>query len=199
MAKELPLRDALPESMTWNLQTIFASDEAWEDAFEELADRLESADFFAQSATTSGTDLYNALQYGLGVMRDLEKLYVYASMKSDQDTANAYYQGLSNRAEALAARVSAAIAFFDPAVLSLSEAELTAFFEAEPKLGAYKHYFESILTQQGHVLTPDQEALLAAAGDVFGASERTFGVLDNADIKFEAVANEDGELETLSN
>ena len=199
MDKELPLRDALPESMTWNLQTIFASDEAWEDAFEELADRLESADFFAQSATTSGTDLYNALQYGLGVMRDLEKLYVYASMKSDQDTANAYYQGLSNRAEALAARVSAAIAFFDPAVLSLSEAELTAFFEAEPKLGAYKHYFESILTQQGHVLTPDQEALLAAAGDVFGASERTFGVLDNADIKFEAVANEDGELETLSN
>jgi len=90
MAKELPLRDALPESMTWNLQTIFASDEAWEDAFEELADRLEAADFFAQSATTSGTDLYNALQYGLGVMRDLEKLYVYASMKSDQDTANAY-------------------------------------------------------------------------------------------------------------
>ena len=48
MAKELPLRDALPESMTWNLQTIFASDEAWEDAFEELADRLESADFFVQ-------------------------------------------------------------------------------------------------------------------------------------------------------
>ena len=85
MAKELPLRDALPESMTWNLQTIFASDEAWEDAFEELADRLESADFFVQSATTSGTDLYNALQYGLGVMRDLEKLYVYALMKSDQD------------------------------------------------------------------------------------------------------------------
>ena len=199
MAKELPLREELPESMTWDLSTIFASDEAWEDAFADLEDRLESAEFFAASVTNSATDLYNALQYGLGLMQDLEKLYVYASMKSDQDTANTYYQGLNNMAESLAARVSAAIAFFDPAVLSLSEEELSEFFAAEPKLQDYKHYFDSILTQQGHVLPTEQEALLAAAGDVFGASQRTFGVLDNADISFEAVENENGEMETLSN
>ncbi|MDY2511556.1 oligoendopeptidase F [Weissella confusa] len=199
MAKELPLREELPESMTWDLSTIFASDEAWEDAFADLEDRLESAEFFAASVTNSATDLYNALQYGLGLMQDLEKLYVYASMKSDQDTANTYYQGLNNMAESLAARVSAAIAFFDPAVLSLSEEELSEFFAAEPKLQDYKHYFDSILTQQGHVLPTGQESLLAAAGDVFGASQRTFGVLDNADISFEAVENENGEMETLSN
>ena len=199
MAKELPLREALPESATWDLTTIYATDEAWETAFADLEDRLAGADFFAEHATDSGTALFQALQYGLGLMRDLEKLYVYASMKSDQDTANAYYQGLSNMAESLAARVSAAISFFDPAVLSLSEDELTAFFAEEPQLGAYQHYFESILTQQGHVLSSEQEALLAAAGDVFGASQRTFGVLDNADITFDAVPNEVGELETLSN
>lgn len=130
MAKELPLREELPESMTWDLSTIFASDEAWEDAFADLEDRLESAEFFAASVTNSATDLYNALQYGLGLMQDLEKLYVYASMKSDQDTANTYYQGLNNMAESLAARVSAAIAFFDPAVLSLSEEEFSEFFAA---------------------------------------------------------------------
>ena len=160
MAKELPLREELPESMTWDLSTIFASDEAWEDAFADLEDRLESAEFFAASVTNSATDLYNALQYGLGLMQDLEKLYVYASMKSDQDTANTYYQGLNNMAESLAARVSAAIAFFDPAVLSLSEEELSEFFAAEPKLQDYKHYFDSILTQQGHVLPTEQESLL---------------------------------------
>ena len=198
MAKELPLREDLPESATWDLSTIFQSDEDWQDAYNEVAERLDTAEFFAANATQSGTALYNALQYGLGLMRDLEKLYVYASMKSDQDTANGFYQGLSNKAESLAAKVSAAISFFDPAVLSLSSDQLAAYFAAEPRLNDYKHYFDDILTQKGHVLPENEEKLLAAAGDVFGASERAFGMLDNADIQFDAVENDEGELETLS-
>ena len=198
MAKELPLREDLPESATWDLSTIFQSDEDWQDTYNEVAERLDTAEFFAANATQSGTALYNALQYGLGLMRDLEKLYVYASMKSDQDTANGFYQGLSNKAESLAAKVSAAISFFDPAVLSLSSDQLDAYFAAEPRLNDYKHYFDDILTQKGHVLPENEEKLLAAAGDVFGASERAFGMLDNADIQFDAVENDEGELETLS-
>jgi len=198
MAKELPLREDLPESATWDLSTIFQSDEDWQDTYNEVAERLDTAEFFAANATQSGTALYNALQYGLGLMRDLEKLYVYASMKSDQDTANGFYQGLSNKAESLAAKVSAAISFFDPAVLSLSSDQLAAYFAAEPRLNDYKHYFDDILTQKGNVLPENEEKLLAAAGDVFGASERAFGMLDNADIQFDAVENDEGELETLS-
>lgn len=198
MAKELPLREDLPESATWDLSTIFQSDEDWQDTYNEVSERLDTAEFFAANATQSGTALYNALQYGLGLMRDLEKLYVYASMKSDQDTANGFYQGLSNKAESLAAKVSAAISFFDPAVLSLSSDQLAAYFAAEPRLNDYKHYFDDILTQKGHVLPENEEKLLAAAGDVFGASERAFGMLDNADIQFDAVENDEGELETLS-
>src|SRR5699024_10742412 len=198
MAKELPLREDLPESATWDLSTIFQSDEDWQDTYNEVAERLDTAEFFAANATQSGTALYNALQYGLGLMRDLEKLYVYASMISDQDTANGFYQGLSNKAESLAAKVSAAISFFDPAVLSLSSDQLDAYFAAEPRLNDYKHYFDDILTQKGHVLPENEEKLLAAAGDVFGASERAFGMLDNADIQFDAVENDEGELETLS-
>ena len=198
MAKELPLRNDLPEAATWDLSKIFVSDADWQAAYDELNERLVTADFFAQTAINSGKELYNALQYGLGLMRDLETLYVYASMKSDQDTANGFYQGLNNKAESLAAKVSAAISFFDPAVLSLSKEQLTAFFEEEPRLQEYKHYFEDILMQKGHVLSEDQEKLLAAAGDIFGASERTFGMLDNADITFDAVENDEGELETLS-
>ena len=90
MAKELPLRNELPESATWDLTKIFASDTDWQTAYDELNERLVNADFFAQMAINSGKDLYNALQYGLGLMRDLETLYVYASMKSDQDTATGW-------------------------------------------------------------------------------------------------------------
>ncbi|QVK12428.1 oligoendopeptidase F [Weissella ceti] len=199
MSQELLQRDELPTTMTWDLSTIFPNDDAWEDMFEDVAERLESADYFAETVTNSGPQLLGALQYGLNLMRDLEKVYVYASMKSDQDTANGYYQALNNRAEALAAQVGAAIAFFDPAILALSEDELAALFAETPELNQFEHYFESLLTQRGHVLPAEQETLLAAAGDIFGASQRTFSVLDNADIQFGRVENADGEWEQLSN
>lgn len=129
MAKNLPTRADLTESMTWDLTTIFADDSAWETAFDDLDDRLAGAELIANNAATSGNGLLMALKYGLGLMRDLEKLYVYASMKSDQDTNNNFYQGLDAKARALAAKVSAAIAFFDPLVLSLSEKTLADFLK----------------------------------------------------------------------
>lgn len=199
MAKTLPTRSELPLALTWDLTTIFADDQAWQTAFDEIEARLAQADGIADQVTDSATTFYAALQYGLNLMRDLEKVYVYASMKHDQDTNNSHYQGLASQAEALAARVAAAIAFFDPAVLSLSEAQLATFYEEEPRLKDYQHYLDEILTQRGHVLPAEQEQLLAAAGDVFGAAERAFGMLDNADIKFGTVLNDEGEEEQLSN
>ncbi len=199
MATELPTRDSLPESATWDLSKIYATDAAWDAEYAALESKLAQADKYAADLTTSGANLYAGLTYGLEVMRTLEKLYVYASMKSDQDTTNSKYLGLDSRAQALAARVSAAISFFDPAVLALSDEALEALFAQEPKLGEYKHYFDSILTQKGHVLSAEAEALLAGASDVFGASQNTFGVLDNADIKFGEVEDENGEFVQLSN
>lgn len=199
MAKNLPTRADLTESMTWDLTTIFANDSAWETAFDDLDDRLAGAELIANNAATSGNGLLMALKYGLGLMRDLEKLYVYASMKSDQDTNNNFYQGLDAKAGALAAKVSAAIAFFDPLVLSLPEKTLADFFEDTPELKDYQHYFDAILTQRGHLLSADEERLLASAGDIFGASQRTFGILDNADIKFGTVTDDNGDVVQLSN
>lgn len=199
MANTLPTRDEVPTSQTWDLSTIYPTDAAWEAAFADLSDRLDGATYFAEHVTDSGAALLQALQYGLGLMRDLETLYVYASMKNDQDTTNSQYQGMFDQVQGLAARVSSAIAFFDPAVLSLTDAQWHEFNATTPELADYQHYFDAILTQKGHVLSADQESLLAAAGDVFGASEKTFSILDNADIKFGTVKNDVGETEQLSN
>ncbi|MBM7617736.1 oligoendopeptidase F [Weissella uvarum] len=199
MAKELPKRDEVPTSQTWDLSTIYPTDAAWQEAFDDVSERVQMADYFAKHVLDSGDSLLQALQYGLGLMRDLETVYVYASMKNDQDTANNRYQGMFDQAQSLAAQVASAITFFDPAVLSLSDEQLAEFKKQTPELHDYDHYLDEILTKKGHVLPAEQEALLAAAGDVFGASEKTFSVLDNADIKFGTVKNEAGETEQLSN
>ncbi|MDR3190477.1 MAG: oligoendopeptidase F [Lactobacillaceae bacterium] len=199
MAKQLPTREELPEAMTWDLSKIYATDADWSAAFTALEAELGQSDAYAAKLTNSGADLFAGLTYGLDLMRTLEKLYVYASMKSDQDTANSFYQGFDAKAGALAAQVSAAISFFDPAIIALSDDELQALFAQEPKLADYKHYFDAILTARGHVLSAEAEQLLAGASDVFEASQRTFGILDNADLTFGSVEDEDGEWIQLSN
>lgn len=199
MAKELPTRNEVPVSQTWDLSTIFKTDDAWQEVFDDVLERVDSSAYFAEHVADSGDALLGALEYGLSLMRDLENLYVYASMKNDQDTTNNYYQGLFDQVQALAARVSSAIAFFDPAILDLTDEQWHAFKATTPALNNYQHYFDAILTQKGHVLSADKEALLAAAGDVFGASEKTFSILDNADITFGTVENAEGETEQLSN
>lgn len=199
MANETPTRAEVPEAATWDLTTIFEDDAAWEAAVKKLEQELTEADQIADQLLNSGADLYAGLQYGLNVMRQLEKIYVYASLKSDQDTNNAYYQGLNTRSEGLAARVASAIAFFDPAVLTLSPAELQAFFQAEPRLAPYEHYFDAILQQKGHVLDRESEELLAGASEVLNASQTTFNILDNADLDFGWTINEEGEEEHLTN
>ncbi|QIL50876.1 oligoendopeptidase F [Weissella coleopterorum] len=199
MVKAIPTRSEVPLSATWDLTTIFEDEQSFEAAVEDISQRVTLSEQMADKVTNSGLDLLNALQYGLNLMRDLEKVYVYASMKADQDTTNQYYQGLNAIAGNLAAQVSSAIAFFDPAVLSLSEQELANMIEAEPQLEQYQHYFETILTQKGHVLSREGEEILAGASEVFNASQNTFGILDNADIEFGAVENEDGEWEQLTN
>ncbi|MDR3241589.1 MAG: oligoendopeptidase F [Lactobacillaceae bacterium] len=199
MAKKIPLRQDLPTSATWDLSTIYATDEDWLEAVDEVDFQTTLSDEFAAKLTESGADLYAGLTYGLEMMRKLEKVYVFASMKSDQDTGNSHYQGFDAQAGALAAKVSAAIAFFDPAIINLPEGRLEELFSEEPKLGDFKHYFDALLTQRGHVLSREAEELLAGASDLFNASQNTFGILDNADMEFGTVLNEDGEEETLSN
>ncbi|MCM0582818.1 oligoendopeptidase F [Weissella diestrammenae] len=199
MVKQIPTRDEVATEKTWDLSTIFPSDEAWFDAVDKIELATESSDEYAKKVTQSGQDLYDGLTYGLQLMRQLEKVYVYASMKADQDTTNTFYQGLNAQAGALAAKVSAAIAFFDPAIVALTDSEIKQLFADEPRLNDFKHYFKAILIQRGHVLSRESEELLAGASDIFNASQNTFSILDNADIEFGTVENDEGEIEKLTN
>lgn len=199
MVKAVPEREAVPENSTWNLATIFANDAVWETEY--AAVEAAAADFssFQGKVTADGKSLLTALQSALDLARRLEKLYVYASMKSDQDTGNQTYAALDARAGALAATVQEAIAFVEPEILSVDDAVLSDLVASEAQLAEYAHYFDALKRKKAHTLPAEQEALLAGAGDIFGASQRTFGVLDNADLVFGLVHDEEGNKVALSN
>lgn len=196
--KQLPKRSEVEEHLTWDLSKVFATDAEFDQAFEEVASKLEKVGALKGTLGKSATAFFDGIEFVLNLYRDLETVYVYSHLKNDQDTTNTLYQGIHARANSLAAKVSEAAAWFEPEILSLSDEEIRTFFNENPKLEGYKHFIENITSSREHVLTSKEEALLAGAGEIFSASSNTFSILNNADLTFPVVKNEEGEDVQLS-
>ncbi|WP_303217611.1 oligoendopeptidase F [Enterococcus asini] len=196
--KQLPNREALPEALTWDLTTIFPDDDAFDQAFEDVKVAVKEVAGYQGTLHEGAAAFLQALEGILAVYRQLETLYVYSHLKNDQDTGNTQYQGLYARASSLLAEASEALAWFEPELLTLSDEQIAAYFEEAPKLTEYRHYIQQMLGNRPHTLPAEQEALLAGAGEIFGAASNTFAVLNNADLVFPVITNSQGEQIQLS-
>ncbi|MFC6260764.1 oligoendopeptidase F [Levilactobacillus fujinensis] len=196
--KQIPVRSAVPTELTWDLTPIFPDDAAFKAAVSDIQQAAKQAAELKGQLTKSGQALYKVTTTVFDLNRQLERAYVYASLKNDQDTGDANAQALSGQADNLIATVSSATSWFEPEVLGLPAADLQALIAAEPKLAAYQHYFDVLGQQRDHTLSAAEEKLLAGASDIFAASSKTYSVLSDADLKFPVVQDEDGNDVQLS-
>lgn len=198
-AQTLPTREEVPEELTWNLELIYPTEQAWEDDLKVVKEMTTKVTTYAGKVDTSATNLYQVLVEAHDTFRKLEKLFVYASMKSNQDNSNNHFQGLLARVSSLAAKIQADIAFMEPEILAISDEQLQEFIAAEPKLTDYSHYLENLRLKKAHVLDAQTEALLSGAAEVFDSSSQTFSVLSDSDLEFPYVEDENGDTVQLSN
>lgn len=185
-------RSHIDEKYQWDLSTVFATDDAWEAELASLDSDLENAKAYKGRLTASSNDLLAITESYLALSRRLEKLYVYASMKNDQDTTVAKYQEYQAKATAIYAKFSEIFAFYEPELMQLSKEAFEDFVAETPALSAYAHFFEQLFKRQPHALSQAEEELLAGAQEIFGAAGETFGLLDNADIIFPIVPDDEG-------
>ncbi|WP_374717550.1 oligoendopeptidase F [Neobacillus sp.] len=191
-AKSLPLRSEIPVEYTWRLEDIFASDEEWEKEFHEVKSKITGIKEFEGRLGESAETLYNALQFQDQLFERIGKLYTYSHMRYDQDTTNSFYQSLDDRMKNLYSQAASQFAFIVPEILSIDETKLKNFLNEKPELKLYEHSLEEINLQRPHILSAEQEALLAEAGEVMNASSNTFGMLNNADLQFPSIKDENG-------
>jgi oligoendopeptidase F len=191
--KSLPLRSEIPVEETWRLEDIFPTDEEWEKEFQEVKKMIPKLAEYQGRLGESADTLYEALQYQDEVSMRLGKLYTYAHMRYDQDTTNTFYQGLNDRATSLYSEASSAMAFIVPEILAIDEAKLRSFLDEKQELKLYEHALDEINRQRPHVLSAEEEALLAQAAEVMQSSASTFSMLNNADLTFPTIIDENGE------
>ena len=197
-AKRLLQRNEVPEELTWDLTKVFKSDEEFEKEYQAVKDKVQNFRKL-QGTTDQGSQRFlQIIENFLSINRKFEKVYVYASMKNDQDTTNAKYQGYNEMVDALAAEFSESISWFEPELLELDEDKLKQYFVEKKELKQYEHLIESMLVMRKHTLDKKSESLLAGASDIFGTSQNVFGILNNADLKFPIVKDDNGDDIQLS-
>ena len=191
-------RNEINEKDTWDLSTIFETDQKWEEELALLTEDTKEAASLEGHLLDSAESLLNITERYLDLSRRLEKLYVYAHMKNDQDTRVAKYQEYYAKAMTLYSQLDQVFSFYEPEFMTITEEQYQNFLAEEPKLQPYKHFFDKLLQNKEHVLSQREEELLAGAGEIFGAASETFAILDNADIVFPFVKDEDGNEVQLS-
>ena len=191
-------RNEIDEKDTWDLSTIFETDQKWEEELALLTEDTKQAASLEGHLLDSAESLLDITERYLELSRRLEKLYVYAHMKNDQDTRVSKYQEYYAKAMALYSQLDQVFSFYEPEFMAITEEQYQNFLAEEPKLQPYKHFFNKLLQNKDHVLSQREEELLAGAGEIFGAASETFAILDNADIVFPFVKDEDGNEVQLS-
>ena len=195
MAKQ---RNEIEEKYTWDLSTIFPTDETFEAELAQVSEEVKKAAGLAGHLLDSADSLLTTTEVQLDLMRRIEKLYSYAHMKNDQDTRVAKYQEYQAKGMTLYSDFGQSFAFYEPEFMAITEEQYQAFLAEQPALQQYQHYFDKLLKKKAHILTQREEELLAGAGEIFGAAGETFAILDNADIVFPMVHDEDGNEVQLS-
>lgn len=189
---KLPKRDEIPEQYKWHLQDIYTSNEAWETDFEKLkgliAEAVNQQDGFPRSAE----HLFQVLGLKDELGRVLDKLFVYARMHKDENNADPTYQAMTNRIQSLATEAGGALAYLVPALVALPKDTMDRYLTEVPQLKLYQHFFDEINRQKNHILSANEEKLLAESGEIADAAGDIFNMFDNADLKFPYIKDESG-------
>ena len=184
---------------TWNLESIYANNELWEEDYAAL--EKDAAEFAKLKGAIEAdvSKIPAVLDAYYGLHRRLSKLSVYARMRFDQDTTDSTYQTMSAKIGSLGVKIGAASAFVEPEILSNSKEQLEAAEKENERTAYYGRKIEEMLRGQEHTLDAEKEELLAAAGDMAEAPDDIFSVLMNADMKYPDIVLEDGTHLPLTN
>lgn len=200
MANKKPLtRNEVPVELTWDLSTIYETNDEFEKDLAYVKSQIPVVAVAKDTALKDGASLLAFLNLYNVVDEKIETAYVYSHLKADQDTTNNENQVLNQRAFSTYIEFSGASAWFSPAILALSDEDFEEYFKQEPQLEGFRVLLETARIKKGHVLSDKEEALLSKASEVFQGASKTFNLLNNADIKYGEITNENGEKVELTN
>ena len=196
--KKIPQRSEIAKEDTWATEDLFATDEAWEEALAAITEEGKELATFAGKLGESGESLYSYLSLTEKIDEKGSLIASYCMRKADEDTRVAKYQEMVGRFMTAMVALNAATSFETPEIMAISDETLDGFYAACPGLERYRRYLTKLRRRKDHILSPAEEKLLAAAGEMAQAPDTIYGQFADADIKFPDAIDAEGKAHPLS-
>ena len=201
MAKDMKIlkRSEMDPNFCWNTADLYPDDQAWTDAFEAAKALPEEIAAYRGRLGESAETLYTYLCCLEEINRQVEQIFVYAFIRNDEDTANPTYQAMKGRCFSFIVQLNSAGSFEGPELVAIPQETLDRFYEEKPELEKFRRYLDRARLSRDHILSPAEENLLAAAAEVGSGPSNVYHAYNDADMKFPAVLDKDGESHALTN
>ncbi len=191
-------RNEIPNEYKWDVSSMYESEDLWEADFEKAVELIEIVNALRGIVTDNADNLIITLETELKLERVLTNLFTYAKMKQDENTKNGHYQAMTSRAESLSVHAASASSYIVPEILETDEKYLWSLVDELDDLELYRQHLDDIMRSKPHVLSANEEALLAQAGELASAPSNIFGMLNSADLTFPTVKDSEGNGLTLT-
>lgn len=185
-------RREVPKEAQWDLERIFKTDEEFQKEIEAVRKQIDEFAKLEGHTTENAKTFYRSITAGNEIERRLNKLYTYASMKSDEDVANTENQAKKEQVVNLYNYASSKMYFQTPELLNTEKEVIESFYQAEPKLLEHKTNIEEVYRYKPHTLPKEEEKLLSNLSSAFGNDETTYGYLTDSDLDFGTIHDENG-------
>lgn len=196
-ANSLPERAVVATEDCWNLSSLFTSDTDWEKAFADLESKVDTYETFRGRLGESAETLLEALQFESDFSRDAERVAIYSFLKTTEDQANSDYQAMKARFQNLAVRANEAGSYVGPELLAIESEQMDALV-ADPLLAPFALQLKRLLRERPHTLSDREERLLAMQGEMASAAGNAFRQLNDVDLRFGTLQDEEGNERELS-
>jgi len=192
VAQDARDRANVPDEYKWDLSHVYKSDDAWRAEKERVAQEIEGLSKFEGTLGSSAKSMEDALTTISDVTKEFVRLYVYAAMKSDEDTRVSKYQAMQQEMRRVAVDFGARTAFVEPEILKIDRTTIDAFLAERKELEVYRQYLDDILRRQAHTGNEAEEKLIADAGLMTGAPGQIYGIFSNADFPYPEITLSSG-------
>jgi oligoendopeptidase F len=198
MPTKVPVRNKLDKKFTWNAESVFPSDQAWEEEVKQILEGIPAIKQYQGRLAESPATLLEALEAAFELVSCAQKAFVYAGFSYAVDTTNQHAAGMRGKVQGMYGQVLSAVSFLQPGILEIGREKLDEWMTQNEKLVVYKHYFDDLFRKQAHVRSAEVEEILGLVNDPLQGPGNSTGMLTNADFKFKPVKDSTGKVLDLT-
>ncbi len=191
MSQTLRKRHEVEIEYTWDAQSVLPDDESWEAAINDVQEQLKIASSYKGRLNEGPELLAEFWEFVEKLVMTVGKVYIYAHMYHEVDTADPKAAGMNDRARGIFGQTMATLSFIDPELLEIGFDTLYEWVDSDSRLSIYKHYLDNLKRQQAHVRSAEVEEVLGMVMDSFRTATAAHGILADADLVFKPAEHSD--------